>query len=85
MFFIFRVDFKQGIMYAKFMTPKFQLEGKYTMKGKILLLPIYGTGTFKVTLCKYYIFYSNSFILKPSFDLKTLSCIFSKVYDKIEH
>ncbi|CAH0548739.1 unnamed protein product [Brassicogethes aeneus] len=44
------VDFEKEVILAKSVTPNLQLIGTYDMNGKILLLPLVGTGPFNVTL-----------------------------------
>ncbi|CAH1968647.1 unnamed protein product [Acanthoscelides obtectus] len=44
------VDFKNKKIYARSVTPYLRLQGHYTMKGRILLLPIVGDGQCNITL-----------------------------------
>ncbi|XP_056633442.1 protein takeout-like [Diorhabda sublineata] len=43
-------DSKNNILTARSITPELRLQGKYSMKGKVLLLPIYGDGDCNITL-----------------------------------
>ncbi|XP_018570242.1 protein takeout [Anoplophora glabripennis] len=43
-------DFDKKEMHARSITPELRLQGQYSMKGRILLLPIVGSGPCNVTL-----------------------------------
>ncbi|KAJ8917358.1 hypothetical protein NQ315_002380 [Exocentrus adspersus] len=43
-------DFDNKMMYATSVTPELRLQGQYSMKGRVLLLPIFGHGPCNVTL-----------------------------------
>lgn len=47
-----RTDFDKHILGATSLSPELRLQGDYHMKGRILLLPIFGEGKFNVTLSK---------------------------------
>ncbi|CAH1110237.1 unnamed protein product [Psylliodes chrysocephalus] len=44
------IDFENHIMHARSITPELRLQGEYTMRGKVMLLPIYGDGLCNITL-----------------------------------
>lgn len=52
MLIIFSFDWDKKIMQSESINPELILEADYTMKGRVLLLPIVGDGPCNVTLCK---------------------------------
>lgn len=44
------IDFKKNVLTATSLNPELRLQGDYTMKGRVLLLPIVGDGPCNVTL-----------------------------------
>ncbi|XP_023023072.1 protein takeout [Leptinotarsa decemlineata] len=61
------MDQDKKMMTARSTTPELRLQGKYTVKGKVLLLPIVGDGLFNVTLINTKI---NHTIMAESFEKK---------------
>ncbi|CAG9815031.1 unnamed protein product [Phaedon cochleariae] len=61
------VDFEKKQFHAKSTTPELRLQGMYSMKGRVLLLPIVGDGPCNVTLVNTKI---NHTISAQSFDKK---------------
>ncbi|CAG9853592.1 unnamed protein product [Phyllotreta striolata] len=43
-------DFKNRILHATSITPELRLQGEYSMRGRVMLLPVFGDGPCNVTL-----------------------------------
>lgn len=51
---IFSFDWDKKTMLTESLNPELILEADYTMKGRVLLLPIVGDGPCNVTLCEHF-------------------------------
>lgn len=61
-----RVDLKKQHIELEGSVPKLDIKGKYTAKGRVLVLPIEGAGDADLTLREYLTLYIDLFVSKKN-------------------